>query len=134
VIDRCQDTRHSEGLSGRQRSPLCLELVLRNHLGSGHVRPTTDRTYDRNRFDARCHQSCKQGPSTYEPPHHSGPERLAKLYSVKDFHLLSFTSSPLRACSTPTWVNRDRLNSAARPLLLRLLTLGVYSQLKRWAN
>jgi hypothetical protein len=26
--------------------------------------------------------------------HHSGPERLAGPYSVKDFHLLSFASLP----------------------------------------
>jgi hypothetical protein len=69
VIDRSQDASHSETVSGLLAgSYLCLELALRNPSWQRScATATTDRTYDRNRFDARKRSNlASRGPSTYD--------------------------------------------------------------------
>ena len=69
VIDRSQDARHSESPSGlfAKRSPSCLELASRNPSWQRScATATTDRTYDRNRFDPYSAPNlASRGPSTY---------------------------------------------------------------------
>jgi hypothetical protein len=68
VIDRSQDARYSESPSGLpQRSPSCLELALRTPSWQRScATATTDRTYDRNRFDPYAAPNlASRGPSTY---------------------------------------------------------------------
>ena len=62
MIDRSQDARHSGRPSGGFMPPSCLELALRNPSWQRPcVTATTDRTYERNRFDPHTANSCKQG-------------------------------------------------------------------------
>ena len=69
MIDRSQDARHSESPSGllAKRSPSCLELASRNPSWQRScATATTDRTYDRNRFDPYSAPNlASRGPSTY---------------------------------------------------------------------
>ena len=62
MIDRSQDARHSERPSGGLKPPSCLELALRSPSWQRScATATTDRTYDRNRFDPHTRNSCKPG-------------------------------------------------------------------------
>ena len=56
--------------------------------------------------------------------HHSGPERLARPYSVEDFHLLSFASLSWRSLILAILVFAGTHGTRAAPQLLGLVSTG----------